>query len=557
MTLLQRLFSFACILCCAQVFAQKPFNAYFTPGKKYLQLPVKNGAPKKNLELWKDGVLVRYFDMELAEDKADWYAYLDISEWKNAPVELRVDKLAEGSSTFHPIVQSDLDTNAGKPYSEALRGQFHFSPKRGWTNDPNGMCYYQGQYHLFFQHNPYGRGWGNMTWGHAVSKDMIHWKEVGDALHPDGYGPMFSGTAVVDSANTSGLGQPGNPAMVMFFTGARAWCQGLAWTTDGERFQKLDRAAVARVRADNRDPKVFWYAPGKHWVMLFWVEEEGGQHTQHFFHSANLKDWTPASVVKGGMGDDRYLFECPDFFELPVDGNEANRKWVLSAANSMYAIGSFDGTTFTPEAERLLNQVGRDYYAAQTFSNDPTGRRVEIGWWRTATDKGDMCFNQSMSIPMELKLVTTPEGVRMIRVPVKELEALRSSTIRKGAVTVSEKSADPLAATPAELLEMQMLLSPGKTGTIRFDIRGLLLEYDVAAAELRCDGVKAKVPLQKGDLQLTVYADRTGIEVFANNGLVYMPINKNISGSASSIKVSGGKCRFKQLDVFELKSAWE
>ncbi|GAO41592.1 hypothetical protein [Flavihumibacter petaseus] len=546
-------------LLCVSVsgFSQQAFNAYFTPAKKYLQLPVKNGAPKKNVEIWKDGVLVRFFDIELSEDRADWFAYLDISEWKGDSIELRVDKLALGSPTFHPVVQSDLDTNSGKLYSEALRGQFHFSPQRGWTNDPNGMCFYQGQYHLFFQHNPYGRGWGNMTWGHAVSKDMIHWKEIGDALHPDGYGPMFSGTAVVDSNNTSGFGKPGTPAMVMFFTGAKAWCQGLAWTTDGMYFQKMDHAAVPRVRTDNRDPKVFWYAPGNHWVMLFWVEQEGGQHSMQFLRSDNLKDWTKTSIVRGGVKDDRYLHECPDFFELPVDGNPANTRWVLSAANSVYAIGSFDGKTFRPDAERLVGQVGRGYYAAQTFSNEPTGRRIEIGWWQTATDKGDMAFNQSMTIPMELKLITTPEGIRMVRIPVKELETLRRRTIRSGAISLSEKSDDPLGETQAELLEFRMVATPGKSSAIHIDIRGLEVLYDAAAGELSCDGIKAKIPLQQGNLQLTVYADRTGLEIFANNGLYYMPVNKNISGTKSSISVTGGKCSFKQLDVFELKAAWE
>lgn len=555
---LQRLMGSAALLLAGGVaLAQESFNQYFTPEKKFLQLPVKNGAPKRNLEIWKDGVLVRFFDMELAEGTPDWYAYLDISEWKGKPIELRVDKLAKNAQAFHPIRQSDLDSNAGTLYAEALRSQFHFSPKYGWTNDPNGLCYYKGQYHLFFQHNPYGRGWGNMTWGHAVSKDMVHWTEVGDALHPDGYGPMFSGSAVVDSANTSGLGKPGDPAMVLFFTGAKSWCQGLAWTNDGLHFNKLDRAAVPRINRDNRDPKVFWYAPGNHWVMLFWVEQEDGQHTQQFLRSGNLKDWTPISVVKGGKGDDRYLFECPDFFELPVDGNPANKKWVLSAANTMYAIGSFDGTTFTPEVERLPGMVGRDYYAAQTINNEPTGRRIEIGWWRTHTDKGNMTFNQSMSIPMELKLVTTPEGIRMVRIPVKELEVLRDRPLLTGARTLTDKSANPLQGVQQDLLEIQALLEPGKAREIRFTLNGLEMVYDVAAQEISADGVKAKLPLQKGKLPLTLYVDRTGVELFANNGLVFMPINKNLEGKELSVAVKGGKVRFQRLEVYALRSAWE
>nr|MBA4167572.1 DUF4980 domain-containing protein [Chitinophagaceae bacterium] len=174
------------------LWAQEQFSQYFTPEKKFLVLPVKNGAPKKNIELWLNGNVIRFFDIELAEDAADWYAYLDISAWRGKEIELRVDKMKTDALAFHPVRQSDLDSTEEKPYSESMRGQIHFSPKRGWTNDPNGLCYYKGQYHLFFQHNPYGRKWGNMTWGHAVSKDMVHWNEIGDALHPDNFGPMFS-----------------------------------------------------------------------------------------------------------------------------------------------------------------------------------------------------------------------------------------------------------------------------------------------------------------------------------------------------------------------------
>jgi fructan beta-fructosidase len=537
--------------------AQQQFSRYFTPEKKYLVLPVKNGAPKKNLELWLNGNLVRYFDMELADGEADWLAYLDISEWKGKPVELRVDKLDRSSNAFHQVLQSDND--GGKAYNEELRGQFHFSPKRGWTNDPNGMCYYKGEYHLFFQHNPYGRGWGNMTWGHAVSKDMVHWKEVGDAIHPDGFGPMFSGSAVVDSANTSGLGSPNDPPMVMFFTGARAWGQGLAWTRDGRSFQKLGHTVVNRINKDNRDPKVFWYAPEKHWVMVLWVERQNGENTMEFLTSPDLKNWTPASMVSGGIGEDRYLFECPDFYELEVEGRPGEKRWILSAANSMYTIGTFDGKTFRPELERLLTQVGRDYYAAQTFNNEPTGRRIEIGWWRTHTDKGNSSFNQSMTVPMELKLVETPAGLRVKRVPVVELESLRGERVMTGTVTLSDNSSNPAAGVYSELMEIITELQPGKAKSIKFAIKGLDLTYDVASQELSADGVKAKVPLEGENLRLRIFVDRIGIEVFAQDGLFYMPINKNLSAAAPalSVKAEGGKVKFSKLDVFALRSAWE
>lgn len=542
----------------AQNSAPEPnFSEVFKATDKWLVLPVKNGAPKKNVELWVDGVEERWFDIELADGTPDWLAYIDISAWKGKGIELRVDKLSTSSRAFRPIKQSNEDANAGTLYAEKLRGQFHFSPKRGWTNDPNGLVYYNGEYHLFFQHNPYGVNWGNMHWGHAVSKDLIHWKELGEALYPDRSGPMFSGGAVVDSNNTSGLGEAGKPAMVMFFTGARGWGQYLAWSTDGRTFKKLPHAVVPRINKDNRDPKVIWHAPTKKWVMVLWVERDKGQHTIQFLTSPDLLHWTPTSATKGGIGDDRYLFECPEFYELPVAGS-GEKKWVLTAANSQYAVGTFDGTTFTPEEERLNGQLGRDYYASQTISNEPTGRRIEIGWWRTNTNKDGNSFNQSQSIPMELKLVRTAQGIRLSRTPVKELEALRAASYPVSARRLKEGDANPLANIQAGPVEIRTSIEPGKAKEVVLDIHGLPVTYDVAKQELIIDGVHAPAPLTKGKLDLIIYADRIGVEVFTADGLLFMPVNVNIDADNRSLglSVKGGSAMLRSMMVYELKSIW-
>ena len=269
--------------------ATHSFANYFTAEKKYLVLPVKNGAPKRNIELWVDGIMSRFLDIELAEGEPDWYAYLQVDQWKGKAIELRVDKIGIDSKVFTPVIQSDEDKNANT-YKEKLRAQFHFSPKRGWTNDPNGMVYYNGEYHLFYQHNPYGRGWGNMTWGHAVTKDLIHWTNLDDAIHPDQGGTIFSGGAVVDSNNTSGFGKEGKPAMVVFHTGAKGWGQYMSWSNDGRKFQQFEKAVVPRINKDNRDPKVIWYEPTKKWVMVVWVERGNNeQHSMQFLTSSDLK----------------------------------------------------------------------------------------------------------------------------------------------------------------------------------------------------------------------------------------------------------------------------
>ncbi|MFD2887158.1 glycoside hydrolase family 32 protein [Chitinophaga cymbidii] len=547
-----------CLCVLAQTASAQQFSKTFKASQKWLALPVKNGAPKKNVELWIDGENERWFDIELADGEPDWYAYLDISDWKGMDIELRVDKLDAASKAFNPIRQSDEDKNEGVLYKEKLRGQFHFSPKRGWTNDPNGMVYYNGEYHLFFQHNPYGVKWGNMHWGHAVSKDLVHWTELGEALYPDKFGPMFSGGAVVDSNNTSGFGQAGKPPMVMFFTGARSWGQGLAWSTDGRTFSKMDRTVVHRINKDNRDPKVIWHAPTKKWVMVLWVERENGQNSMQFLNSPDLKHWTKTSITMGGRGDDRYLFECPEFFELPVEGRPGEKKWVLTAANSEYAIGTFDGITFTPEAERLQGQRGRDFYAAQTFSDQPQGRRIEIGWWRTHTDKGGNSFNQSQSIPMELKLVPTAEGLRLTRTPVKELEVLREKTYTVKARSLKEGGSNPFADIQEELLEIRTTIEPGKASQVTLDINGLPVVYDVAKQQLQIDGVNAPAPLVNGKLSLIIYADRIGVEVFTADGLLFMPVNVNIDTTKRSLglSVKGGTAKLGKTTVYGLKSIW-
>ena len=286
----------------------------FTAAARYLHIPIKNGASKRVLTLLVEGKDIVRNDVEIADGKADWWAPMDVSAWKGKPLTLRVDKLHEDSTGLSSIEQSDSLKEADDLYRESLRGQFHFSPKRGWNNDPNGMVFYNCEYHLFFQHNPYGWGWGNMHWGHAVSKDMVHWEELGDKLLPDTMGPMFSGSAVVDWNNTSGFGKDGKPPLVLIYTAAgNPTVQGIAYSTDGRSFTKYSgNPVLQQITGGNRDPKVFWYEETQKWVMVLFVELQG-KHTIHFFTSPNLREWTLASITEGIAGT-AFLFECPDFF---------------------------------------------------------------------------------------------------------------------------------------------------------------------------------------------------------------------------------------------------
>ena len=526
---------------------------------RYLNLPVKNGAKKRVVTLLVDGRPVVRNDIELADATPDWWAPMDVSAWRGKTITLRVDKLPEDSAALRQVEQGDAIKGAENLYAEPLRGQFHFSPRRGWLNDPNGMVYFNGEYHLFFQHNPYGWDWGNMHWGHAVSKDMVHWRELGDKLLPDALGPMFSGSAVVDHANTSGFGTAGKPPLVLLYTAAGTpTVQCVATSTDGRTVTKhAGNPVVKQVTPGNRDPKVFWHAPTKKWVMALYVTLKG-RHTVHFYTSPDLTAWTLASVAEGGTdGKDGYLYECPDLFELPVDGDAANRKWVLLGANSEYAVGTFDGTTFKPEKTWLPGHRGKGFYAPQTFSDVPDGRRVQIGWFQTPTP--GMPFNQSMSIPQELRLVSTADGPRLARTPVKELESLRAAEHTAGPTTLKPGGANPLAGVKAELLEVRIEFEPAAGSVLTLTLRGAAASYDATKQEVVVNGHRAPAPLRAGRQRLTVFVDRTGLEVFAADGRTYvpMPFTPKPDTLGAAVAVTGGEARVTSLTAYPLRSAWK
>jgi sucrose-6-phosphate hydrolase SacC (GH32 family) len=524
----------------------------FVIQKHYLNFPIKNGAQKRKVTTLVDGVEVVRNDMELADGKEDWWAFMDVSAWRGKALTIAVDTLPADLAALNAIEQSDSIKGGENLYREALREQFHFSSRRGWNNDPNGLVFFKGEYHLFYQHNPYGWGWGNMHWGHAVSADLVHWNELGDVLAPDALGPMFSGSAVIDWQNTSGLGQPGQPAQVLIYTAAGdPTVQCIASSTDGRHYTKFSGNPVIRqIASGNRDPQVFWHAPTKKWVMVLYAEING-IHTVQFLSSPNLKEWTVMSHTDG-------FAECPNFFELPVDGDGANKKWVLTGASSEYMVGRFDGIAFTPETEKLPGHRGIGFYAAQTFSDIPAsdGRRIQIGWLQAPTP--GMPFNQSMSIPFELKLVRTPGGPRMAREPVKELKLLRARTWSFAPVTLTAESANPLTDAKAELVELRADFDPKDANEIAFNVRGAAIIFDAKNNQMSVNGQHAPAPLRGGKQELVVYCDRAVLEVFASGGLTYvpMPFIPKADNLSVSVQVKGGAAKFTTLEVNELRSAW-
>ncbi len=385
--------------------------------KRYLHFPVQSGARKRQVTVAVDGQTQRAFEIELADGTPQWWAPLEIGAWKGQTLRVTVDRLPADSQALAQLDQSDGLKAADELYREPLRGQFHFSARRGWLNDPNGLVFAGGKYHLFFQHNPYGCQWGNMHWGHAVSADLVHWQEWDEALYPDALGPMFSGSAVVDRNNTSGFGTGQEPPLVLIYTAAgNPTVQCLAYSNDGGRtFTKYSgNPVLEQITPGNRDPKVLWHEPTHSWVMSLYVER-AGKHTIQFFSSPNLKQWTPQGTAEP-------FFECPDLFVLPLDGDRQKEHWVLTAASSEYQLGSFDGHHFKPESPKLPGHRGAGFYAAQTYSSlgPQDDRQIQIGWLQAQAPA--MPFNQCMSVPLELRLRSTAAGPRLSWQPVKELE---------------------------------------------------------------------------------------------------------------------------------------
>jgi sucrose-6-phosphate hydrolase SacC (GH32 family) len=375
-------------------------------------------------------------------------------------------------------------------YGEKYRPQFHFTPKTNWMNDPNGLVFYKGDYHFFFQYNPSGINWDNMTWGHAVSKDLVHWTQLENAILPDKLGTIYSGCAVVDWENTSGFGTADSKAMVCIYTAAGEhntagekgvpYTQCLAYTTDGRKFTKYDENPVLpHVMGSNRDPKVIWYAPQKKWVMALYLDGDAFA----LFESKDLKAWTKLQDIKIPGH-----FECPDFFPMPVDGKKDNQKWVFTAANGDYLIGTFDGKVFTTDGNAIRADYGANYYAVQTYSDIPAadGRRIQIAWMQGGKYP-DMPFNQQMSFPCEMKLRTFPEGLRICRLPVAEIKNIQGKkhTWKDQTIKAGENLLKDVAGGLYDI-QMQVDLADAKSLVVK--CRGEGVTYSAEKKSVACLG---------------------------------------------------------------------
>jgi fructan beta-fructosidase len=444
--------------------------------------------------------------------------------------------------------------HAAPAAEEPMRPLYHFTADKGWMNDPNGLVYDGSQYHMFFQHYASGlRSVGDeLTWGHVTSTDLLHWLQLEEAVHPfkspDGHSAgAWSGTAVMDPRNTSGFGSAGNPPMVLFWTATHTG-QCIAYSTDkGKTFKVYDQNPIipkpeAQQKDWDRDPDVFWYEPGKHWVLIYSISGKGYIVNT----STDLKHWTRhEEIIKG-------FYECPNCFELPVDGDANNRKWVLWDASSKYQIGTFDGEKFTWDAGGPFKlDHGKNYYAAQTWSDTADGRRIGIGWMNGGKFPGQV-FNQQMGIPSEVKLKTIPgAGIRLVKYPVAEVATLRSDEKQLKNVTLKPGAENPLTDIKGEAIDIEADIERPNASTLSIETCGQTIAWKDDALSL--GAASAKIP-SLNTMNFRILIDRASIEVYADGGRVSVTNAYTPDGKPKDVKIStsGGDVTIKSMKAWKL-----
>ncbi len=454
---------------------------HITNPTKYLILPIQESCNEGKVKLDTGNPADVAMDVRLAVDSVEYYVPFKLPQGaKEATV--TIGRVAANAICWDNIQLADTFDTANTDY---YRPVYHHTPLYGWMNDPNGLVYKDGEYHLYFQYNPYGSRWGNMHWGHSVSKDLVHWEHLDPAIARDTLGQIFSGSVVVDANNSAGYGKD---ALIAFYTSAsdeHGQIQCMAYSTDnGRTYTKYEKNPILTPfdgLRDFRDPKVFWYEPAQKWYMIVSADKN-----MRFYSSADLKQWEYLSQFGEGYGVQPNQFECPDFVQLPVDGNKDNMKWVMivninpgclfGGSATEYFVGTFDGKEFKCDNDKSVTKwldFGKDHYATVCFSN--TGDRViAVPWmsnWQYANITPIRQNRGANALPRELSLYSKGGEVYMAANVVKEVEALRKETRKvdnfslKGEQTISD-----VVAAEECAFEVEVDVTPGKSQTVGFDL---------------------------------------------------------------------------------------
>ena len=524
--------------------------------KKYLLLPVQESAEVSNIKVIGGSRQLKTLNVRLANNHIDYYVPLCLQEFddeKGLMLDVHVNgtyRTDGGISTFSCWKNMSFSDTFDMKNREQYRPVYHHTPAYGWMNDPNGMFYKDGVWNLYFQHNPYGSQWENMTWGHSTSTDLVHWKFQGDPVQPDALGTVFSGSAVVDKENTSGFGKG---AVIALYTSAgESQTQSMVYSTDnGKTFTKYEGNPVITSNVpDFRDPHMFWNEDIKKWNMIL----AAGQHME-IYTSDNLKDWKLESSFGEKYGNHGGVWECPDLMKMKVRGTD-KEKWMLicninpggpsGGSATQYFVGDFDGHKFTcdskPEVTKWMD-YGKDHYATVTFDNAPEGRRVAIAWmsnWQYANQVPTQQYRSGNSIPRDLGLFEYKGETYCSVVPSPEMTAARS-----------KKAGKKLTAS----CEMVVNLKGDATITLSND-KGekVVMNYDAKAETFSMDRTKSgkmdfsndfaattKAPTYGKISQLRIFIDKSSIEVLDAEGKMAMTNLVFPTKPYNKVTVKGGK----------------
>lgn len=563
----------------------------------YLLLPVQESNDDAKIVVLVDGKVDKTINVRLAKSKVDYYVPFDLTPYKDHNVLLNVVttqsrsgiREAKDDACWKNMALSDtFDTSNREKYRPA----YHHTPLYGWMNDPNGMFYKDGVWHLYYQWNPYGSKWQNMTWGHSSSKDLVTWEHQPVAIEANGLGAVFSGSSVVDTENTAGFGKD---AVVSLYTSADAsQIQSLAHSKDGgQTFEIYPANPIITLESEARDPNMFWDATNKQWVLSL---AHALDHEMLIFTSPDLKDWTLQSAFGKGIGAQDGVWECPDLFKLKVDGTD-EEKWVLvcninpggpfGGSATQYFVGDFDGKTFKADTDANGNiptkwmDYGKDHYATVSWSDAPDNRRTLIGWmsnWQYAAEIPTMQYRSANTLPREAGLFKGSDGqIYMSSAPSPELVTLRD----KAVVSVRNKSIGKnprefaLPSSNAGVCEILLDLDCKKTDSVDIKIANksgeyVTLRYNNSSHTLSFDrresgivdfsqdfpAVTVAPTFDSGKkVSLRIFIDKSSMEVFGNNGKFVMTnlVFPTKPYTTLSVNANGGNAKIENLKIYSIK----
>lgn len=564
-----------------------------TGSAPYLLLPVQESIDDAKVNVIVDGKIEKTFYVRLAKNKVDYYVPFDLSPYQGKEVLMNVltdqsrasVREAKDDTCWKSITLSETFDTVNR---EKYRPVYHHTPLYGWMNDPNGMFYKDGEWHLYYQWNPYGSKWQNMTWGHSSSSDLVNWKHHPTAIEPNGLGTVFSGSCAVDTENTAGFGKD---AIIGMYTSADAsQIQSLVWSNDGgETFEFYPGNPVIAYESESRDPNMFWDADRQLWILTL---AHALEHEMLIFSSPDMKNWTLESKFGNGLGAQDGVWECPDLFELPVAGTNM-KKWVLvcninpggpfGGSATQYFVGDFDGKTFKVDTKAdgsvptKWMDFGKDHYATVSWSDAPDGRRTLIGWmsnWQYAAEVPTTQFRSANTLPREAGLFKGADGeIYMSSAPSPELTALRDREVLNVANAVAGDTYKLPENGICEILldiesrkakEVMIILSnkEGEKVTMIYDPAAHTFSFDRRESGITdfSDDFPAVTvaPTFKtnNNLKLRIYVDKSSIEIFGNDGRFVMTnlVFPNNPYTEISFTSTENKAKFENLKVYSIVS---